>query len=620
MLLPSFQILLFLFIPLVLGNLVDDLLDALEQAVTCGGCHALLEPLKLLADFGDGAFVDAVTDICTLLNIADDDVCEGLIEQQGPIVAHVLRSISATSQTSTKLCGLVGLCDPPDINAYGVSFASNTSKAKPVTSQGRETFRVAHISDVHIDRSYTVGADANCTKPICCRNYTDSAGDVIERPAGTYGEYGCDTPATLIHSLISQIAGSGSEFTIFTGDVVEAAVWLVTEEENINDINTFNDELSNGLGMPVYPVIGNHEAAPMNSFPRNTSVHIEEWDAQWVFDTTSAKWTSWINSTASDQVRHYSGSYSIVAPGKNLRIISINTVYWYRLNFWLYDTDKQQPDPNGILEFTARELQAAEDAGQRAWIIAHMPPGETDTLHDQSNYYDQIVQRYKDTIAAQFFGHTHDDQFEIAYSDYDNRVTDNAVSVAWIAPSVTPREANAAFKIYDIDPDTYEVMDAHVYITNLSDPTFEIQPTWNLYYSARETFGPLVPDLAETDPLGPSFWHQVTERFESNDTAFDLYYSFKTRGYSVEACDTDCKAETICGLRAMRSQDNCAKTEPGLSYKRDLPGQSTGTSEGCEGFSMGHVLSGMVGNFANGEVTDDQRSQLWLKLNATIPA
>lgn len=37
-----------------------------------------------------------------------------------------------------------------------------------------------------------------------------------------------------------------------------------------------------------------------------------------------------------------------------------------------------------------------------------MPPGETDTLHDQSNYYDQIVQRYKDTIAAQFFGHTHD--------------------------------------------------------------------------------------------------------------------------------------------------------------------------------------------------------------------
>jgi sphingomyelin phosphodiesterase len=72
-----------------------------------------------------------------------------------------------------------------------------------------------------------------------------------------------------------------------------------------------------------------------------------------------------------------------------------------------------------------QELQAAEDAGQRAWIIAHMPPGESDALLDQvrvhsrlilyyislcpaqSNYFDQIVQRYRNTIAGQFFGHSH---------------------------------------------------------------------------------------------------------------------------------------------------------------------------------------------------------------------
>lgn len=72
-----------------------------------------------------------------------------------------------------------------------------------------------------------------------------------------------------------------------------------------------------------------------------------------------------------------------------------------------------------------QELQAAEDAGQRAFIIGHMPMGKEDALNDQvrshggrvsfmasdsrtqSNYYDQIVQRYKNTIAAQFFGHSH---------------------------------------------------------------------------------------------------------------------------------------------------------------------------------------------------------------------
>ncbi|KAG6843284.1 hypothetical protein H0H93_001547, partial [Arthromyces matolae] len=92
-----------------------------------------------------------------------------------------------------------------------------------------------------------------------------------------------------------------------------------------------------------------------------------------------------------------------------------------------------------------------------------MPPGGPDCLHDQSNYFDQIVQRYKNTIAAQFYGHSHQDQFEIAYSDYTKQTEANAVSVAWIAPSLTPRDGNPAFKTYDIDPDTYEVMDAHVF-------------------------------------------------------------------------------------------------------------------------------------------------------------
>lgn len=84
-----------------------------------------------------------------------------------------------------------------------------------------------------------------------------------------------------------------------------------------------------------------------------------------------------------------------------------------------------RPDPNGILAFLVQELQATEDAGQRAWILGHIPFGSGDYLHDQvrmkgsylsfdlirfsfqSNYYDQILQRYKNTIAGHFFGHTH---------------------------------------------------------------------------------------------------------------------------------------------------------------------------------------------------------------------
>lgn len=105
---------------------------------------------------------------------------------------------------------------------------------------------------------------------------------------------------------------------------------------------------------------------------------------------------------------------------------------------WLYDSDIPQWDPNGILSWLARELHEAERLGQRAWIselfftvflphcfrfltlllslrpfsltvpllVGHMPFGKVDAMRDQSNYANQIFQRYHETIAAQFYGHT----------------------------------------------------------------------------------------------------------------------------------------------------------------------------------------------------------------------
>jgi hypothetical protein len=91
-------------------------------------------------------------------------------------------------------------------------------------------------------------------------------------------------------------------------------------------------------------------------------------------------------------------------------------------------SSEHRPDPNGILAFLVDVLQATEDAGQRAWIIGHVPPGHVDTMHDQvsfdehqsfesfvwptyfltqSNHYNQVIQRYNNSIAGQFFGHSH---------------------------------------------------------------------------------------------------------------------------------------------------------------------------------------------------------------------
>uniref|UniRef100_A0A0W0GDV1 Calcineurin-like phosphoesterase domain-containing protein n=1 Tax=Moniliophthora roreri TaxID=221103 RepID=A0A0W0GDV1_MONRR len=618
------------------ASLIDDIIDALEGAVDCAGCHALLLPLKGLALLGDSAFSGTLNTVCTTLKLQDSDVCKGAIGGPGVVLAQGLRNIDPFGQTSTKLCnGLVGLCPSPKVNAYTVPFPKPApTNPKTFTSKGNKPFQVVHFSDVHIDRQYTVGAEANCTKPICCRNYADHTGPV-EIPAEPNGNRKCDTPTSLAQSLLNAIKANNM-FSIFTGDVVEAAVWLVTKDEVTSDIDAFNDQMANTLQGTVYPAVGNHEAAPVNNFPRNTTKDHAQ-DLQYVFDATSAGWQRWIGSSAADQVKHISGSYSTIVSGTNLMIISLNTVYWYKLNFWLYDSNQQQPDPNGILSFLVSQLQAAEDAGQRAWIIGHMPPGIADTFDDQSNYYDQVVQRYKNTIAGQFFGHTHADEFEIAYSDYNKRTKDTATGIVWIAPALTPRSGNPAFKVYDIDPDTYEVMDAKVYSADLNDPNFQTTPNWALLYSARTTYGSLLPTpLPPTDSLNPAFWHQVTEGFEKNDAAFQQYDKFKKRvgpgrcneesnGGTDAKAYASCKNTTICGLRAARSQNNCVVPKPGLNLSRRDESEAHGdeahavTGE-CESTSVGHVLQQLSILASNNKFDAETKELLRERLKEVLPA
>jgi len=59
--------------------------------------------------------------------------------------------------------------------------------------------------------------------------------------------------------------------------------------------------------------------------------------------------------------------------------------------------------------------------------------------------------RYENTIAAQFFGHTHYDEIELFYPPEEPF---RPSSVAYIAPSVTPYyNLNPGYRIYYVDGD-----------------------------------------------------------------------------------------------------------------------------------------------------------------------
>jgi sphingomyelin phosphodiesterase len=135
---------------------------------------------------------------------------------------------------------------------------------------------------------------------------------------------------------------------------------------------------------------------------------------------------------------------------------------------------------------------------------------------------------------------------------------------------MTPTSGPPAFRVYSVDPVTYGVLDIVTYIANISDPSYQTNPTWQQYYSAKDTYGPLItPPL--TDPaaeLTPAFWHNVTTAFQNDDAAFQGYIARKSRGFDVSACTGTCKTDEICGMRAAESQFNCGTITPGISFKK----------------------------------------------------
>lgn len=76
-------------------------------------------------------------------------------------------------------------------------------------------------------------------------------------------------------------------------------------------------------------------------------------------------------------------------------------------------------DPATELQWLIYELQTAEFSGEKVHIIGHIPPGHSDCLKIWSRNYYAIVNRYEATITAQFFGHTHFDEFEVFYDPND---------------------------------------------------------------------------------------------------------------------------------------------------------------------------------------------------------
>lgn len=243
---------------------------------------------------------------------------------------------------------------------------------------------------------------------------------------------------------------------------------------------------------------------------------------------------------------------------KGFRIIALNTNYCARLNPWsFYDP----VDPANQLKWLAEELLEAELNQDKVHIIGHVPPDNRECTQAWLFNFINIVDRFRDTINAQFYGHTHRDEWRVIYSLIR---PDEPIGIQFIGPSITPfTENNPAYRIYHQDKRGL-VLDSETYYFNLTEanetPTSE--PKWRFSYNTRT-------HLNMTQGLNPNQWHQYLQKLHDDDEAFDVFYKNFYRFSDVkmgQVCKNKCKYQLLSDLRL--SHPYKTKPKPFLANRK----------------------------------------------------
>jgi sphingomyelin phosphodiesterase len=305
---------------------------------------------------------------------------------------------------------------------------------------------------------------------------------------------------------MTEIINEQASYWMWTGDIAPHDIWNITREEVIFQIRLVTDLVKNHAKVPVYPVIGNHEGVPVNSFPPPEVKG--DLSISWLYEELANQWSYWLPEDALETLR-FGGYYRVnVRPG--FRIICLNTNYCTRLNPWsLYDP----VDPGNQLKWMIRELFDAEVDGDHVHIIGHIPPDNKECTQAWLFNYLRIIERFQDTILAQYFGHTHRDEFRVLLSPSPKP---RPMSVAYIAPSITAfTENNPGYRVYYTDDQGY-VRNHETYFYNLTEANNIVEPIWRKEYAAYDNFN--------MTNLGPFGWHGFVSKMLEDDSVFQNYY------------------------------------------------------------------------------------------------
>ncbi|KAH7104878.1 sphingomyelin phosphodiesterase [Auriculariales sp. MPI-PUGE-AT-0066] len=564
---------------------IDSIANSPHFPTTCSKCIASLEIAKFVVLAAPEMGPELAIALCVKYSgVGSLPGCTSAYNNGiGAVITQVASFADVGGYDGQMLCyNFLSLCPLPPAAPLDLDKWFKKPKPDPLPAPKRsgKRVKVLHLSDFHLDPRYANGVEAACDSGLCCRvgAFNSSSPQRTVLPAPRFGAWRCDTPLALGMAALEAIPAltktedTGFAWSIYTGDLVSHDSDNQLSRDYIMYIETLAYDLMRrylGTG-PMYAALGNHDSYNQaQDSPHALGGKLEN-QYSWHYDHVAALWQheSWLPSAAVASARAHYGGYSVHRQD-GLRVITLNTDMWYPANYFAFIN--MTADTSGMLRFLTDELQDAEDVGERVWIIGHVLTGwdGSNTLIDPSNLFYQIVDRYSPHVIANiFFGHTHEDQFSIYYTNNATEQSSEAArAVAWIGPSLTPVTGlNSGFRVYEVDSGSFEIMDAHTWISNVStfaslEGQTEHGPAYTYEYSSREVYGKTI-EWGADEPLNATWWHRVTEAMEQNPTLVQTFTQLQSKSSDrTPPCTSkECVEAKICYMRsgsACIAKQNC---------------------------------------------------------------
>jgi predicted phosphodiesterase len=356
-------------------------------------------------------------------------------------------------------------CKSNPSNNTNSDSANNTTELEASSESdmaiASQSGKILVISDIHFNPFY----DPSILKQLIAADYTDWEGIFDKSKVKSYGEYRNDTYFPLFKSAMNEMPTieSSPDFIIITGDFIahnfEAQYQNLTQDYDLKHAQDFITKTESFIvsqlakkypSTPMLPVLGNNDGYCGDYHITANGDFLKFFANLWLPRLQNAYGTQNFVTTFSK-----GGYYAVAMPWDSTQVfIGLNTNFFspghYNNNHINYcsNTIPTKDAANEQLAWLKSTLAKCKTENKKVWMAYHIPPGmdiyssrtcpKVKPMWDKSFNDDflSLIKQYSGTIAANFAGHTHMDDFRVIED------SGTPVSFIHITPSISPVNGN----------------------------------------------------------------------------------------------------------------------------------------------------------------------------------